>query len=65
MKLPIEIIASILSLRPTHPTAQLIRDKHQEYLDDTERRRAHWGLYQAHLHDHMSFSKYLLARRDA
>ena len=62
--LPSELFNHILSFRPTHPTAQLIRATHQEYLDTTEQRRVHWGLHNAHLHDRMSFAKYLLARWD-
>jgi hypothetical protein len=62
--LPSELLNHILSFRPTHPTALLIRATHQEYLDNTEQRRSHFGLYNAHLHDRMSFPKYLLARWD-
>lgn len=61
MKLPIEIVDHILSFRPTHPTAHLIRATHQEYLDTVEQRQAHWGLHNAHLHDSMTFAKYLLS----
>ena len=63
-KLPLELVHHIMSFRPTHPIAQLIRATHQEYLDTTEQRRSHFGLYNAHLHDRMSFPKYLLARWD-
>jgi len=56
MNLPVELINHILSYRPCHPVAQLIKTKIEEYYE--EEFGQYSGIRQLYIHEFTSFQEW-------